>query len=149
MISLACKMNVKRCLTDFLGLPEGTFVSRAEAIEAIVYYINKNGLRIREGRNAKTIIRDAKLNTILAERILVTQAPGYTGPDVYCTNVEVCNLLKFLKHNFLEKAPDEFQPTVEEIEYKCQRLAEERKEKRELFQNDINSSFIPTNNPAR
>ena len=113
-----CKMEISRELTEFLGLPEGTYTTIAESTYAITNYVIRNNLLIIRNSDKKCIImRDEKLNKIFAENANETRVPGYTGPREYCTDVTVMNLDEFIKHNYLRKAPDEFQPTTDEIDY--------------------------------
>jgi hypothetical protein len=124
-------MKVKPELLKFMGLPKDSYVSRVEATEAITKYINANGLRIKEGDKAGTIKRDSKLNKILEATATKKQKPGDTSPPVPYTDVTSKNLQAFLSHNYLEKAPEEAQPTIEEVEREQQRRAAENKAKRE------------------
>jgi hypothetical protein len=123
--TFTCRMKVRPELLKFMGLPKNSYVSRVDATEAITKYISSHNLRIKEGPKAGTIQRDAALNKILSDTAQKKQKPGDTSAPVMYTDVTSKNLQAFLSHNYLEKAPEDQQPTIAEVEQaQARRLAE-------------------------
>jgi hypothetical protein len=118
-------MEVPDNVCKFMGLPKGSYVSRVDVTTAVTNYINKHGLRVtEEGPHKGEIRRDDKLNLVLAPRAYKKSVNGEVGEE-YKTILSK-NLQAWLSHNYKKPAPDDCQPTVEQVEEKSRARKAER-----------------------
>lgn len=94
-IGFAKAGKVSKAITDFMDLPEGTDVSRADVIKKFSTLVNDNGLKNKEKPKFINLVGDA------GERIKTLLDKSAFNEDGSLKEITFTNIHRYITHNFI------------------------------------------------